>query len=306
MNALAWCACRARWLLVAGLVVGIAVPSLASLLRPWIAELIAALLFVAALRVGSRAVGGAQALVAALGIALLLQLALPLLFVATYELLALSGPLLLGLTLMLAASPISGSANLALMTGADGGTALRQLVVGTLILPLTAPLVLAVAGFGEAGTIANAGLRLFALVGGATLLAFAARLLWREQTPSQTVALDGAGAILMAVVVIGLMDAVGPALTSRPEAVAATLVAATAANYAMQMAVAFGGLRQASPPIASALGIIAGNRNVALFLAALPTSVTDPLLLFIGCYQVPMYLTPAIMGPVYARLGRRA
>jgi len=27
--------------------------------------------------------------------------------------------------------------------------------------------------------------------------------------------------------------------------------------------------------------------------------VTDPLLLFIGCYQVPMYLTPLFLGRLY-------
>jgi ACR3 family arsenite transporter len=45
--------------------------------------------------------------------------------------------------------------------------------------------------------------------------------------------------------------------------------------------------------------IIAGNRNVGLFLAALPAAQTDPLLLFIGCYQIPMYLTPLLLGRLY-------
>ena len=54
------------------------------------------------------------------------------------------------------------------------------------------------------------------------------------------------------------------------------------------------------------LGVSAGNRNIALFLAALPATVTDPLLLFIGCYQVPMYLTPIILRPVYAWLAGRS
>jgi arsenite transporter len=32
---------------------------------------------------------------------------------------------------------------------------------------------------------------------------------------------------------------------------------------------------------------------------ALPAGITDPLLLFIGCYQIPMYLTPILMKPLY-------
>ncbi|MEO1398544.1 MAG: hypothetical protein AAFU56_06720, partial [Pseudomonadota bacterium] len=49
-----------------------------------------------------------------------------------------------------------------------------------------------------------------------------------------------------------------------------------------------------------ALSIVAGNRNMALFLAALPAATTDPILLFIGCYQIPMYLTPILLGRLYA------
>jgi len=47
------------------------------------------------------------------------------------------------------------------------------------------------------------------------------------------------------------------------------------------------------------VSVIAGNRNIALFLVALPASVTDPVLIFIGCYQVPMYLTPILMRKFY-------
>jgi hypothetical protein len=38
---------------------------------------------------------------------------------------------------------------------------------------------------------------------------------------------------------------------------------------------------------------------VALFLAALPAKETDAALLFIGCYQIPMYLTPLLLGRWY-------
>ena len=49
------------------------------------------------------------------------------------------------------------------------------------------------------------------------------------------------------------------------------------------------------------VAIIAGNRNVALFLVALPSDITDPLLIFIGCYQLPMYLTPILLRRFYVR-----
>ena len=46
-------------------------------------------------------------------------------------------------------------------------------------------------------------------------------------------------------------------------------------------------------------GIVAGNRNIALFLSVLPQATADELLLFIGCFQIPMYLTPILLGRFY-------
>ena len=46
-----------------------------------------------------------------------------------------------------------------------------------------------------------------------------------------------------------------------------------------------------------------GNRNIALYLTALPIVQMEPLLLFIACYQVLMYLTPLIGNMFYRHLG---
>lgn len=61
------------------------------------------------------------------------------------------------------------------------------------------------------------------------------------------------------------------------------------------------GLTRAHIRAAVPLSIIAGNRNIALFFVALSDEVTAPLLIFIGCYQIPMYLTPILMKPLHAR-----
>ncbi|MFL2798248.1 MAG: hypothetical protein ACJZ89_01465, partial [Paracoccaceae bacterium] len=47
------------------------------------------------------------------------------------------------------------------------------------------------------------------------------------------------------------------------------------------------------------IGIVSGNRNIALYLVALPIMQSEQLLIFLGCYQIPMYLTPIIMRKVY-------
>jgi len=52
--------------------------------------------------------------------------------------------------------------------------------------------------------------------------------------------------------------------------------------------------------IAGLLAISAGNRNIAIFLVALPPDVMAPLMIFVGCWQLPMYLTPILLPRLYA------
>ena len=118
-------------------------------------------------------------------------------------------------------------------------------------------------------------------------------------TPRRTEALDGLMAITLAVIVIGLMAALGPALRADPILVLKWLTAAMIANLGLQVGAYrllkhFGHKSSAAP-----LAVVAGNRNFALFLIALPAATTEPLLVFLGCYQVPMYLTATLMRRFY-------
>ncbi|THF54812.1 hypothetical protein [Ollibium composti] len=299
---LAGAARHGRLILVIGLVVGILLPGLALAMKDWIAELIAGLLFIAALRVGPRqAVGALAEARASLGLALVYQIAVPAAALSAFALCGWKGALATGLILMMAASPISGAPNLAILTGNDPAPALRQLVIGTALLPLTVlPVFWLAPALGETAEVLRAAGRLLVIIGAAAGAAFLVRA-FLLKAPSRTAldVIDGLSAIAMAIVVVGLMSAVGPALRGDPALLAAALAAAFIGNFGLQIAAAVL-LRRLAPDRAVApLAITAGNRNVALFLTALPTSVTDPLLLFIGCYQIPMYLTPLLLGRFY-------
>ncbi|MDN2581173.1 hypothetical protein [Aquibium sp. ELW1220] len=299
---LAWPARHGRSVLVAGLVAGILLPGVALAMRDWIAELVAGLLFIAALRVGPRqAFGVLSDIRASIGVALIYQVALPVAFIAAFGLIGWHGPLATGLVLMAAAAPISGSPNLTVMTGNDPAPALRLMVLGTAILPLTVVPVFWLAPLlGEAGAVVGSAGRLLVIIGGAAGAAFLIRgFLVPNPSPAAVAALDGVSAIAMAIVVVGLMSAVGPAIRERPADLALALGAAFAGNFGLQIAAATILRRTAPERFVAPLGIIAGNRNIALFLTALPAAVTEPLLLFIGCYQVPMYLTPILLGRLY-------
>ena len=155
-------------------------------------------------------------------------------------------------------------------------------------------------GMGDAMTFICV-LRLLATIAGATALAFGLRALLPEPTLRQVQALDGASALVMTVLVLGLMSAIAPALRDDPLALLAWLALAFAANLGPQLLVGDLLARRGARDGLHATALIAGNRNIALFIAALPAAVTDPLLLFIGCYQIPMYLTPILLGWFYRR-----
>src|SRR5690606_12948395 len=204
-----------------------------------------------------------------------------------------------------AASPISGSPNLAMMTGHDPAPALRLVIIGTASLPLTVlPVFLLLPELGDPAVVLLAAARLLLIIIAAAVPAFVLQAWFmRNQPPGAIVAIDGSSAIALGVIVIGLMSAVGPAIRSDPAGLLLNLAMAFLINFALQILVALVLSGRGRNRIAVPLAIVAGNRNMALFLSALPLSVMDPLLLFIGCYQVPMYLTPLLLGRLYRRIG---
>ena len=298
-----------RLVLIAGLVAGILLPGLAGAVRGVLPELVALMLGVAALRIGPTAARGSLADInISLRLVAVYQLLLPLVLAGAFLALGWDGTLATAMVLMAAAPSISGSPNLTIMTGHDPAPALRLMIAGVALLPLTvAPVFLLWPIFGSLGAIALASGKLLLLIGCSSAVAFVIRRRFFPQPSIETLGvIDGVSALLMAVLVIGLMSALGPAIAQTPGLVGLTLAAAFAINFSLQIAayVLTGGRGHERSRVA--WSIIAGNRNIALFLVALPAAITDPLLLFIGCYQIPMYLTPILLRPLYSsRAGLR-
>jgi ACR3 family arsenite transporter len=196
------------------------------------------------------------------------------------------------------------------MTGNDPAPALRLLIAGTTLVPLTIlPMFLVYPIVGDMSAVVGSALRLIALIAGATGLVFLLRAWWlKEPSSAGLAAMDGLSALLMALAVIALMSAIEPALEQEPRRLAPNLFAACAVNFGLQLT-AYGvmtwlGMSRERVPFA----IAAGNRNIMLFLAVLPVSVVEPLMLFVACAQIPMYVTPLLLGPLYRprrRLSRR-
>ncbi len=287
-----------RWCLVIGLLAGLTQPALALALKPWLPEMIAGLLFLAALRIGPKAAtGGLEGIQHTLKTSLFYQMIAPLIALSLFLALGVaSQPWALAMVLVLAAPPVTGSPNFTILLDQDPAVSMRLLLVGTAIFPLTViPVLIMLPAVDTISGVLISALRLLLVVVGSVGLAFAIRhFRWPSMSPTHQSAIDGISAILLGIVVIGLMSAVGPALVERPAIFLTWLAFALALNFGLQLAAAHSmPLREPSERAGTA--IVAGNRNIALFLVALPEATTDMLLLFIGCYQVPMYLTPILM-----------
>lgn len=307
-SALGSAARHGKQLLLLGLVIAIAFPALAEAGKPWLPHCVALMLFLAALRIGPRqALGASGDFSSTFAFLAVQQILLPVAAAGLFALTGQAGPLASVLILMLAAAPISGAPNLAILCRSDPAPAMRQLIAGTALLPLTVIPVFWIAPVIDSITeVVLASLRLLLLIGAAAAAAFLIRaFLLRELTPRARDAVDGASALAMVAIVLGLMSAVGPALIEAPQALLFNLAAAFLANFGLQIVTALVLARTGWRRMTVPLAISAGNRNIALFLAALPASATDPLLLFIGCYQIPMYVTPLLLGGVYRRLEDR-
>lgn len=130
---------------------------------------------------------------------------------------------------------------------------------------------------GEPQLVIYSALRLLAVIVVATGTGFALRAwLFPHPTARQTQALDGASVLAFSFIVVGLMAALNPALRDNPWAVLNWALLAFAVSYLLQLATLGSLRRTALRHLAGPLALGAGNRNIAIFLVALPPEVLAP------------------------------
>ena len=111
---------------------------------------------------------------------------------------------------------------------------------------------------------------------------------------------DGVATVVLLLFVIPLFDGFWGVVRGLPWFALGTLALVLAANWGAQVVVALAA-RRANPGIAGAAGLMWGNRNVSIYLAALPP---DPLFgLYVALYQLPMLFTPLVLGRVLGGRG---
>ncbi len=308
---------RGKWVLPLGLLAALALPQLARLMQEAIGPLLVVLLVISFLQLNESSQASPvtdtrlhRLLTADIKRTLLLlfaiQLVLPIVVLLAMRLLSVPVAWQVPVTLVGAASCITGGPSMVMMLGGNGAAAIRLLVVSTLALPITAFPVLALLPLHSSHImlVRTAFVLTLVVLGAYVVARLLRKFVLNDYNEKQRAVLDGLAACLLAVIVLGLMAAIHTAW-DEPGLLIKTLFWACLVNFAYQV-IGLGLNHLFSMKLPIVLGVMTGNRAVAIFLTALPASTYQPFLLFIACYQIPMYLTPLLGNYVYRRYTQNA
>jgi len=293
-------------LAAASIFVGLAVPALAAAFKPYLGEAIVVMLMLAFLRVdpaelrhhfkrpGLIAVATFWAMLivpAVLGVVFLLfglDQRLPGLY--------------LMLVLQMSAPGLMSSPALAALLGLDVALTLASLIVSTAITPLTASLFTYIFLDTALASPVSFGLRLFLIIAGCALAgAIIRRVIGQAFIESQRERIDGLSVLAMSTFAIAAMEGVADRFRSDPLLV----IELTALAFTLALAsiaitvVVFSRVGRAR---AFAIGLIVGNRNIGLMLAATGFAVPDIAWLYFALAQFPIYLLPHLLKPLAKKL----
>jgi hypothetical protein len=310
VQALAWLGRQGTRAIAALVFIGIAVPPLGELLKPFVTEAIFLLLCISFMRVDISALRDhlrrPAIVLAATGWT---TLAVPSIFglgCRATGLEAHSPDLFLALMLQAVASPMMAAPALAGLMGLDSTLVLITLVTGTALIPLTAPL-FAWAFLGAALTLSPLalGLKLLAILGGSSLLAAAVRwVAGASAIKRHSDAIDGLNILFLLVFVSAVMGGVAGSFRADPAKMIALALLAFAVFFALLGATAliFRGIGRER---AFALGLMASQRNMGLMLAATDGALPGLTWLYFALCQLPIYLSPQLLQPIARKLGAR-
>ncbi len=300
----------ATLILAAGVFAGLAWPDLAAALGPLLAPSVWGLLFLAALRLDWAEVvaQGRRPLAVAAVVGWLLVVSPAVMAALMWWITEIGSTgvpagLVAALVLMAAAPPIMSSPALSVLLGLNGSLSMVVMVSATILAPLVLPIVaLEILGLPLAMGAGDLILRLGAMIGSALLAAvFVRRLAGPGGLARNAIRIDAAAVILMVLFAIAIMDGVTQRSMEEPAHVLLFLAATFAAYVGLQCAgaAAFALLGRRA---ALTVGFSSGNRNMALLLAVLPAGADPDIALYFALGQLPIYILPMVLKPIYRRL----
>ncbi len=290
--------------LAGGVLLGLVAPPLATLARPLLLPALLIPLTLALIRLDWGAMQAhARRPVRVALIVLWILLASPLILWAALAPVPMPPALYHGLVLMAASSPIVSNAALSLLIGLDAELAAWVIIAATALMPLTLPpLALALLHMRIDMDLPTFMGRLALMVGSA----FALALVIRRLAPAGAIErnarlIDGVTVLTLIVFCVAIMDGITAVALSRPGFVLLAVAGAFAANLALQ---ALGTLVALRLGMRSALtvGLLGGNCNMGLIMVALGDKADFDVIVFFALGQIPMFILPGLLMPVYRRL----
>jgi hypothetical protein len=310
VRALAWLGGQGTRAIAALVFIGIAVPPLGELLRPYVTEAVFLLLCISFLRVD---LGALRDHLRRPGLVLAATawttLAVPMISGAICLVTGLdtrSPDLYLALMLQAVASPMMASPALAAVMGLDSTLVLVTLVTSTALIPVTAPM-FAYAFFGTVLTLSplGLGLKLVVILAGSLLVASAIRwsvgsaAIKRHARP-----VDGLNVIFLLVFVSAVMGSVVGGFLAEPVRTIELTALAFGVFFALLGVTALI-FRKAGDGRAMALGLMVSQRNMGLMLAATDGVLPGTTWLYFALSQFPIYLSPQLLKPMVRKLSVR-
>jgi predicted Na+-dependent transporter len=303
----AWSARRGSALLGFGVFGGLLIPPLAAGMHWFITPNVVSLMTLVLLRIDIPAaiahLRRADRLALIVGFHLLIC---PLLAWAAVTPLHLDPGIASGVVIFATGCAATSGAAFARLVGLDPELTLLATLATTVLVPLTAPpIAYALMGVDLAISLPAFMTRLALAVG----LPLALSLLIRKLAgPARLAphgqAIDGAVVWLVVLYGFGVMDGLAARLLNDPAWVIHATLAAFAVDFGLNLATTLAFLRLGRRQAASA-GLMSGNRNMALYLAILPTAADSRIALFFALCQFPLFLSPFLLRRFYGRWSGR-
>jgi BASS family bile acid:Na+ symporter len=308
VQALAWLGGQGTRAIAALVFIGIAVPPIGQLLKPFVTEAIFLLLCISFMRVD---VGRLRDHLRRPGIVLAATawttLGVPLISGVTCLATGLdthAPGLFLALMLQAVASPMMAAPALAALMGLDSTLVLVTLVTSTALIPITAPL-FAYAFFGTALTLSplGLGLKLVAILVGSLLIAAGIRwTVGASAIKRHAGAIDGLNILILFVFVAAVMGSVVGSFLADPVSMIELTALAFAVFFAL-LGITTLIFRKIGLERAFALGLMVSQRNMGLMLAATDGVLPGTTWLYFALSQFPIYLSPQLLKPIVRRMG---
>ena len=307
--ALAWLGRQGTRALAGSVFLGLAVPGLASYVKPYLGETVFVMLLFSYLRTDPRAFAlHVKAPKLAIAAALWAMVAMPLLFGSLY---ALSGvresiPALYTIMILhMAITPITSTAAFAAIMGLDVAFSLAALIVSNVLAPLTTVAFSYLFLGSSLFSPIDLGIKLFFFFAGAGALAYVIRkLAGQEAIERQKDVVDGLNVIAVFIFAIVAMDGV-PRMVMADPIFALGLLAFIVVLAFVLIALSMVAFMRLGIDRGLVIGLLAAFRNLGVVMAALGSTLPELAWFYFAMAQFPIYLLPMLLKPLARKLASR-